>query len=110
MDTKIPEIIRRHSDFCSIFANPRRLMIMKCLFDGEKTVGAIATEIGMPDYNISQHLRIMKDRGAVRQRKEGREVYYRCANPKFIEACKMIRDGLIETYAEMNIAMSAEDL
>ena len=52
MEEKIPEICLRHADFCSIFTNPRRLMILKSLGDGEKSVGDIAKEVGIPDYTV----------------------------------------------------------
>ncbi len=75
-------------------------MILKALGDGERSVGDIAKEVGIPDYTVSQHLRIMKDRGAVRARKEGRMVYYRVASQKFIEGASLIREGLLDVIEE----------
>jgi hypothetical protein len=49
-----------------------------------------------PCRSRSQHLRIMRDRGAVALRREGQKVYYRVANPKFIEGYKLIREGIRE--------------
>jgi len=73
------------------------------------SVGGIARELGIPDHAVSQHLRVMKDRIAVKSRKEGRTVYYRVANPKFIEACELIMGGLVEEYEKINQGISENE-
>lgn len=85
-----------HADFCSVLCNPTRVRIMWFLADGETSVTDLATTLGLPVPNVSQHLRIMRDRGAVRMRKDGQKVYYRVANPKFIEGYKLISEGIRE--------------
>ena len=45
---------------------------------------------------VSQHLRVMKEKGVLIERKEGKQVFYRLANSKIIEGYKMIREGIIE--------------
>ena len=62
------------SQFCSIFSNPTRIKIFYVIQDGEKTVTEIADTIGYAIPNISQHLRLLKDKGAVLSQKRGREV------------------------------------
>jgi ArsR family transcriptional regulator, virulence genes transcriptional regulator len=61
-------------------------------------VGDVATEIGISVHNVSQHLRILKQTQLVRSRKEGQTVYYTITNPKFIEACTLIREALLEEH------------
>ena len=50
---------------------------------------------------MSQHLRVLRESGVVEDRREGKYVYYAIANPKFLTACRLIRDAMIEqTEAE----------
>ena len=85
-----------HADFCSVMADKKRLRIIALLGERERTVSEIAERIGVSLQNASQHLRVMRDKGAVEFRKDGQSVYYRLSNPKFLAACKLIREGLLE--------------
>ena len=67
------------------------------LSDEEHSVSEIAAHLGVTLQNASAQLRVMRDKGAVRYRREGHAVYYRLANAKFLEACKLIRQGLHES-------------
>ncbi len=83
-----------------MFANPRRLMILDILGEGERPVGEIAEELEVSIQNVSQHLRVMKDRGVVASRKVGQAVYYRVTNPKFSECCRLVRTAIVEELAK----------
>ena len=89
-------IFEIHADFCSVLSNTTRVMIMWLLADGERSVTDLATALDLPVPNVSQHLRIMRDRGAVLVRKQRQNVYYRVANKKFIDGYKLIRAGIQE--------------
>lgn len=90
------DIFARHADFCRVFGDEMRLRIMCFLGEGERSVGEIAEHIGRSMQNTSQHLRVLRDKGAVEQRREGQNVLYRIANPKFLAGCTLIRQGLLE--------------
>lgn len=92
------DIFALHAEFCAIFASEIRLRIMWALGDGEKTVTELANELGISVPNTSQHLAIMRSRGAVEARRDGRTIYYSIANPKFFEGARLIREGLIEEF------------
>jgi ArsR family transcriptional regulator, virulence genes transcriptional regulator len=87
-----------HAEMCQALANQYRLAIMYALKDGEKCVGDIGTEVGISVQNVSQHLRILKERLLLRSRKEGQTVYYSVTNPKFVQACALIREALLEQH------------
>lgn len=91
-------LFEMHADMCQALANPHRLAIMYTLKDGEKCVGDLAAELGISVHNVSQHLRILRQRLLVRSRKEGQTVYYSITNPKFVDACALIREALIEEH------------
>ena len=90
------EIFNLHADFCKVIAHPTRLMIIATLGDGELTVGQIVEAIGVPLANISQHLRILRDRNLVHARKEGRSVFYRLQDSRLVGVCQMIRSILLD--------------
>jgi ArsR family transcriptional regulator, virulence genes transcriptional regulator len=99
-----------HADMCQALANEHRLAIMYMLKDGEKCVGDISAELGISVPNVSQHLRILKQRLLVRPRKEGQTVYYSITNPKFIQACALIREALIEEHRAEGESLQAAGL
>jgi ArsR family transcriptional regulator, virulence genes transcriptional regulator len=100
------DIFEMHAEFCKVFSDPKRLRIMWCLQKGERSVGDVARELGLTLSNVSQHLRMMYDRGAVTYRREGKTIIYRIANDKFIQGCLLIREGLMEQLHSRNEAAS----
>ena len=89
-----------HAQFCRVFADSKRLQILWLMKSGERSVSEIAEALGLSMSNVSQHLRIMRDRGAIRPRRDGRHVYYRIANQKFVEGSALVREGLLEELAK----------
>ena len=68
---------QKQADYCHIFSNPRRVMILWMLLDGEKSVGTLAERIGTTLQNVSQHLSLLKDAQIVSTRRDGQTIYYR---------------------------------
>jgi DNA-binding transcriptional ArsR family regulator len=85
-----------HADFCQVFADEKRLRIMWFLGGDEHSVSEIAEAVGASLQNTSQHLRVLRDKGAVCHRRDGRSVRYRVSNPKFLQGARLIRQGLVE--------------
>jgi ArsR family transcriptional regulator len=91
-------LFKMHANVCQALASEHRLAIMYSLKEGEKRVSDLADEVGISVHNVSQHLRILRQALLVRPRKEGQTVYYSIANPKFMDACGLMRQGLIEEH------------
>ena len=91
-------LFKMHANVCQALASEHRLAIMYSLKEGERRVSDIAEEVGISVHNVSQHLRILRQALLVRPRKEGQTVYYSIANPKFMDACSLMRQGLIEQH------------
>lgn len=100
-------LFKMHAELCQALANEHRLAIMYELKDGEKCVTDLADSLGISVHNVSQHLRVLRERLLVRTRKEGQTVYYSIANPKFLEACALIRQGLLEEHQAEGTALHA---
>lgn len=101
-------LTRRHSELCAVFASPTRIEIMLLLGNEERTAGELASLLNITPANLSQHLRIMRDQQAVRSRRRGRHISYRIANPKFLRALQLVREGLREEIAAHHDAAQAD--
>lgn len=60
-------------------ASRPRLMLLCMLVDGERSVGALATDLGLRDTVVSQHLGLLRRDGLVQGRRVGQTVYYSLA-------------------------------
>jgi ArsR family transcriptional regulator len=103
-------MFRMHAELCKALANEHRQAILHAIADGEKCVKDLGAEIGISVFNVSQHLRVLKERGLVATRKDGQTVYYRVANMKIIQACSLIREALMEQHAEQGESLQAAEL
>jgi DNA-binding transcriptional ArsR family regulator len=73
----------RLADLFSALSNPRRVVILNCLMEGEKSVSELwGCERLQPSSqpNMSQHLSILRRAGLVRERRDGARVLYRVAS------------------------------
>ena len=88
------------AEVCKTLASPKRLEIISALKDGEKTVGELVEQLGVPKANVSQHLAVMRLKGILNSRREGVNIYYSITNPKVIDACSLMREVLTEQMQE----------
>src|SRR5271166_1343800 len=65
------------SDAFNAVAEPRRRDILNYLALQERPVGEIVDALEMEQPSVSKHLRVLKDVGLVRVRREGRQMFYR---------------------------------
>jgi DNA-binding transcriptional ArsR family regulator len=65
------------SDAFNAVAEPRRRDILNYLAMQERPVGDIVATLGLEQPSVSKHLRVLKDVGLVRVRREGRQMFYR---------------------------------
>jgi ArsR family transcriptional regulator, virulence genes transcriptional regulator len=108
--TKLKPVFRAHAEVCQALGNEHRLAILCALNQGEKCVSDLAAEVGISVHNVSQHLRLLKERRLVRSRKEAQSVYYSITNIKFIQGCTLIRQALIEEHQEQGESLLAGEL
>lgn len=90
------EVFQLQAEFCKSLADPKRLMIIHELRDGEKSVGELAERLGLKQSNTSQHLAILRKAGAIVPRREGSTILYSLASPMIAQACDIVRDLIAE--------------
>ncbi|MDR9450343.1 MAG: metalloregulator ArsR/SmtB family transcription factor [Acidimicrobiia bacterium] len=94
------ELNQLHAGVCKGLADPKRLLIINALRDGEMSVGEICEELELPQANVSQHLAIMRERGLVNARKDGQFVFYSLTTMKIVEAVDLLRQVMAMHYEE----------
>jgi DNA-binding transcriptional ArsR family regulator len=65
------------SDAFNAVAEPRRREILDYLASSERPVGDIVSGLGMEQPSVSKHLRVLRNVGLVRVRRNGRHMLYR---------------------------------
>jgi DNA-binding transcriptional ArsR family regulator len=96
MDELTEAIYVLHAEVLKCLAQPRRLMILDCLRDGEKSVGELAELLGVPQPNVSQHLAALRAQDIVTTRREGNTIFYSLVDPRIVRACDICHEFLAE--------------
>jgi DNA-binding transcriptional ArsR family regulator len=65
------------ADTFNAVAEPRRRQILDVLRDGERSVGDLVDLLGLAQPQVSKHLRVLREVGAVDVRGDGRQRLYR---------------------------------
>ncbi|HKO86731.1 MAG TPA: metalloregulator ArsR/SmtB family transcription factor [Actinomycetota bacterium] len=82
-------------------ASGRRIELVDVLANGERTVEALAGEVGLTVANTSQHLQVLRQAGLVTTRREGTSVHYRLAGPEVFELWRTLRSLAASRLAEV---------
>jgi DNA-binding transcriptional ArsR family regulator len=65
------------ADAFNAIAEPRRRQILDVLAEGERPVNDLVRRLGLGQPQVSKHLRVLREVGAVDVRSQGRERLYR---------------------------------
>ena len=76
------------ADAFNAVAEPRRRQILDALAGGERPVNDLVRALGLAQPQVSKHLRVLREVGAVDVREDGRQRLYRLNGP----ALKPIHD------------------
>ena len=90
IDGEITKLAEQQATVCSVFANPKRILILWALVQQERTVTAIAQAIGASLQSTSQHLSLMKAAGILVARRDGQTILYRIATDGLANHCHLL--------------------
>ncbi|MCD6227927.1 MAG: winged helix-turn-helix transcriptional regulator [Candidatus Omnitrophica bacterium] len=76
-----PDKYEKISRLLKALAHPARLKIVEGLLKDECNVSQIQKKLVLPQSTISQHLRILKDAGIIKGKRERTKVCYKVVNP-----------------------------
>jgi len=85
MYSKIDKQTRLRAKIFNALADSVRLEILEFLRTNEKCVCEIVPHVGLIQPVVSRHLRILKDCGLVRDRKDGTKRLYSITEPEIFE-------------------------
>jgi len=77
-----PETLEKAANMLKAIAHPVRISIVQYLEDGRKrTVTEIYRKLGIEQATASHHLVILRDRGVLSSRREGKNTWYFLKHP-----------------------------
>ena len=80
------------SEILKALAHPARLEIVTGLLENECNVSQVQEKLGLPQSTVSQHLRVLKNGGIIKGRREGTRVCYTVVNKWVREIIEMMQE------------------
>lgn len=82
-------------------SNPRRRAILRLVWDKERSAGEIAANFDVTWAAISQNLRVLREAGLVRERREGNRRLYRADRRALGPLAAVVKSMWQEDLAEL---------
>lgn len=73
-----------------LLAHPDRMLLLCNLSQQEMCVGELEEALGLHQPSLSQQLGVLRNEGVVATRKEGKNVYYRVADPQLVQLLQAV--------------------
>ncbi|OFY85007.1 MAG: hypothetical protein A3F72_08625 [Bacteroidetes bacterium RIFCSPLOWO2_12_FULL_35_15] len=96
------KIFELHADVCKALGHPLRIEVIDLLQEKELCFSDILEVTGGLKSNLSQHLSVMTKKGILKMRREGQCNYYSLSSKKVAQACRLMREVLIESLKKQN--------
>jgi len=87
----VPINYEKVSETLKALAHPARLKMVAGLLKNECNVAQIQRVLGLPQSTISQHLRILKNAGIIKGRREGTKTCYRIIDARVRKIVEVIK-------------------
>ncbi len=84
------EVFESVARYFSVLGEPTRLRILHALCQEEKCVNEIIKVTALAQANVSRHLGLMYQAGMLSRRREGTQIFYKVANPMYVELCRTV--------------------
>ncbi len=93
------ELYKLKAEISKAFSDPKRLIIIAELRNGEKTVTELVDSMGISQAAVSRQLSILRSSGVVVPRRSGNNIFYRLSDTRVCEACDIVHEVLMERLA-----------
>ncbi len=100
MASKPENLNRFKSTILHALADPIRLEILEFLRDGEKCVCEIIPHLNLIQPVVSRHLKILKDAGIVKDRKDGNKRLYSTTDSRIYRVTDEVTPELVSTLTK----------
>ena len=91
---------RQSAAVAKALADPKRLCVLQSLAGGELSVRDLSDRVGCHVPNMSQHLAVLRNSGLVLTRRDGNAIYYRLADLRILEACRLLESIAVQSPAQ----------
>lgn len=85
------QVYEKNAELFKVMANPKRLEILNTIRDKEATVNELSEVLGTRKSNTSQHLAYLRLVGLVLTRRQGKNIYYKIADPRIVDPFKIFK-------------------
>ena len=102
------DVINLMAEKFKSLAQPTRLIILRSLIAGEKSVSGLVQETGRGQANVSKHLKFLAGAGLVARRKVGLQVFYRVDCPLVEQVCSLACDTVARD-SQLSPAQGADE-
>jgi DNA-binding transcriptional ArsR family regulator len=90
-----------------VLGEPMRIKLLDRLRDGDATVGELQEATGGSQQNVSKHLGILLQAGAVSRSKHGTSARYAIADESVFELCEQVCGGLRRRLSQLDQILQA---
>lgn len=87
---EMEQVFESVARYFSLLSEPARLRILHSICQEEKTVSAIVEETDLAQSNVSRHLNMMYQAGALRRRRDGSQVFYSVTDSTLTDVCRAV--------------------
>ena len=94
------DLTRFKAKIFKALSDPFRLRIIEFLQDDEKCVCEIVSYLGIIQPVVSRHLKILKDCGLVKDRKDGNRRLYSVTDPRIFEVIDRLDLELVDVFSK----------
>lgn len=84
------------SDIFKLLGDPSRVKLFWLLCHTEECVTDLAAMMNMSSPALSHHLKFLKTSGLITSRRDGKEVFYKCADSELADALHHIIENVVE--------------
>lgn len=102
------EVFEAAARYFSVLGEPTRLRILHAICQEERCVNEIIKTTGLAQANVSRHLGLMYQAGLLSRRREGTQIFYRVADPMYVELCRTVTQQVISRMDELSRARCAQ--
>lgn len=100
--------MEKSASLLAAMANPKRLAILDLLVQGEMAVGELASQVGLSQSALSQHLAKLRAQKLVNTRRDAQTIYYSSRSPAVRAILVTLEDIFGETsLGEVKASASA---
>ncbi len=103
------ELAPFQAEMCGALANPQRILMLCALAERPYHVSGLAAHLGLSQPVASRHLKVLREQGLVCAQRKGAMVEYRLADPRLLEALRLLREVLQDRLARRASLLDAND-